>query len=54
VTAGPCPEAAVAVSVLTRAARDGRGVDFCDLLAASEGLGMPFGSNGCARITELR
>jgi hypothetical protein len=40
----PGPGVAVAVSALIRAARCGREIDFCDLRAASDAHGVPFGS----------
>jgi hypothetical protein len=41
------------VSALIWAARDGREINFCDLRAASDALGVPFGSDEFDRATAI-
>jgi|SRR5271169_3904453 len=47
------PAVAVAVSAFIRAARDGREIDFCDLRAASDVRGVPFGSDEFDRAAAI-
>jgi hypothetical protein len=47
------PEVVVAVSAFIRAAREGRAVNFCDLRAASDAHGVPFGSDDFDRAAAI-
>jgi hypothetical protein len=51
---GVSAAAAPPVSALIRAARNGREIDFCDLRAASDAHGVPFGSDDFERAAALR